>query len=382
MRSKILILLLPVIITLLLVNCKKSYNPPVLLAPNNYLVADGFINLNSNESTVITLSRSKNLVDTVISIVELNAQVNIEDHTGASYHLADTSGHGNYESAKLNLSQLNKYRLKITTADGHQYLSDFVTPKKSQPIDSLTWEQDKDVTVFVNTHDATNSTIYYKWDYVETWETYAPVQTFWVLVNGLIFSADTTNQTDSCWSSAPSNTIITGTSVALGQDVISHAPITMILKDNEKIKVRYSIAVRQIPLTVDAYNYWIIIQKNSQQLGTLFDLQPSQLTGNIHPITNPDEPVIGYVTAAATQQKRLFIDHHQLTDWSTLVDHQQCDVQVIPTDPNNFRLYDYPDTAYAPWYFTGSGAAYLLVSRKVCVDCREYGGINKRPSFW
>jgi hypothetical protein len=382
MRRKLSIFLVPVIIALLMGNCKKSYNPPVILAANNYLVVDGFINLNANESTVITLSRSKNLVDTVVSITELNAKVNIEDNSGASYNLADTSGKGNYVSAKLTLSPLNKYRLKITTADGHQYLSDFVTPKKSAEIDSLTWQQDKDVTIYINTHDATSSSIYYKWDFIETWQLYAPEQTFWALSNGLIVSADTTNQTDSCWSTAASNTIITGTSVALGQDVISHAPIKVIPKDNQRIKVRYSIAVRQIPLTLDAYNYWVIIQKNSQQLGTLFDLQPSQFSGNIHPVANVDEPVIGYVSAASTQQKRLFINHQQLTDWSTVLDHQECKVELIATDPSNAMLYNYPDTAYAPWYFTGTAPPSLFVSRKVCIDCREYGGVNKRPSFW
>lgn len=382
MSKKISILVLPSIIILLMGGCKKSYNPPVIKAANNYLVIDGFINLNANEPTVITLSRSKSLVDTVISIAELNAQVNIEDNSGATYKLSDTSGHGTYVSAKLNLPQLNKYRVEITTADGHQYLSDFVTPKKCPEIDSLTWQQDKDVAIFINTHDAANNTIYYKWDFIETWQLYAPEQTFWTLKNGLIVSADTSDQTDSCWSTAASNTIITGTSVALVKDVISHAPITVIPKDNEKIKVRYSIAVRQIPLTRDAYNYWGIIQKNSQQLGTLFDLQPSQLSGNIHSVNNPDEPVIGYITAASTQQKRLFIDHHQLTDWSTVLDHQECNVQLIATNPFNAMLYNYPDIAYAPWYFTGAAPPSLFISRKVCIDCREYGGVNKRPSFW
>jgi hypothetical protein len=217
---------------------------------------------------------------------------------------------------------------------------------------------------------------------VETWEHVAPVQTFWVQTNGFISSADATNQTDSCWTTANSNSIITGNSSALSQDVISYAPITKIIKDNERIQVRYSISVRQLPLTQDAYNYWVIIQKNSQQLGTLFDLQPSQLTGNIHPLTDVNEPVIGYVTAATTQQKRLFIDHHEVSNWSTAIDHRECDVIMIPTNPSNPFIYTYPDPDYAPWYFTGSFPLSLLVTRKVCIDCREYGGVNKRPTFW
>jgi hypothetical protein len=374
--------LLLLLVIVVFAYCKKAYNPPAIQAANNYLVVDGFINLNPNETSTIILSRSKNLVDTVVSIPELNAQVTIQDNAGATYNLIDTFGKGNYSSAKLNLSLSNQYRLKIITTNGHQYLSDLVAAKKAPLIDSLTWVQDRDVSIFLHAHDATNSTVYYKWDYVETWEHLAPVQTFWVQSNGLISSADNTNQTDSCWTTANSNTILTGNSSALSQDVISYAPITKIIKDNERIQVRYSISVRQLPLTQDAYNYWVIIQKNSQQLGTLFDLQPSQLTGNIHPLTDVNEPVIGYITAATTQQKRLFIDHHEVTDWSTLVDHRECDVIMIPTNPSNPFIYTYPDPDYAPWYFTGSFPLSLLVTRKVCIDCREYGGVNKRPSFW
>lgn len=362
--------------------CKKVYNPPAIQAANNYLVVDGFINLNAGGVTTITLTRSRNLLDTVINIPELNAQVFIEDEPGTSYFLQDNNRTGNYTSDKLNLSLLNKYRLKIETSDGHQYLSDFVAAKKSPPIDSLTWQQDKDVTIYINSHDPDNNTLYYKWDFVETWEHYAPVQTYWIQTNGLISLADTTNQTDSCWSNANSTSIITGTSVALSQDVISLAPVTTIIKDDIRIKVRYSILVRQIPLTEEAYNYWVIIEKNSQQLGTLFDLQPSQLTGNIHSVNDINEPVIGYVTAATTQEKRLFINHNELTDWSTDLIYDECRVITLPTDPSNSLLYTYPDTSYAPWYFVGSAPPALLVSKKTCIDCREYGGDNKRPSFW
>jgi hypothetical protein len=43
--------------------------------------------------------------------------------------------------------------------------------------------------------------------------------------------------------------------------------------------VRYSINVRQYGLTKEAYNYWQIIQKSSQQSGSIFDPQPAQVIG-------------------------------------------------------------------------------------------------------
>jgi len=369
-----------IILIVIFGSCKKAYNPPAIEAPNNYLVVDGYVNLSPNSITTFILSRSRNLVDTVINIPELNAQVFVQNNQGAAYTLFDVNHTGVYSSNTLNLSLSNKYRIKIITADGHQYLSDYITGKISPPIDSLTWEQNTDVSIFINAHDPANNTHYYKWNYIETWEQIAPVQTFWVQNNGIISFADTNTQTDSCWRTVNSATILLGSTVTLSQDVVSHAPVTTLLKDDERIKTRYSILVQQVPLTLDAYNYWLIIQKNSQQLGTLFDLQPSQLIGNIISVNNPDEPVIGYIVAAASQEFRIFIDHHQVTDWSQSVQHQECNVLTVPSDPNNIFTYSYPDPDYAPWYYSSTSS--LLVSRKVCIDCRTYGGENKRPLFW
>jgi hypothetical protein len=374
---------LPIVLLIVFfTNFKKPYNPPVLQASNNYLVVDGFINLNPNAVTTISLSRSRNLSDTVVSIPEFNAQVFIESNSGSSYSLADNSHTGNYSSSPLNLSTANKWRLRIKTAGNHQYLSDYVIAQNSPPIDSLTWEQDKDVTIFVNTHDPANQTFYYKWDFIETWEYHSRIENYWGETNGHIFPLDASTQMNKCWTKAGSTNIITGTSVALSEDVISHLPVTTIPKDDERIKVRYSINVRQIPLTLDAYNYWVIIQKNSQQLGTLFDLQPSQLTGNIHSLTDPDEPVIGFISAVSPAEKRIFINNSDLTDWSTLVTGRECTTMTLLTDPSDPYHYTYPDPEFAPFYFIGNGPSFLIITRKECIDCRLKGGTTTKPSFW
>jgi len=365
------------------IHCKKQYNPPAIESINSYLVVDGFINANPNENSTFILSRTKKLTDTTSqTISELNAQVFVINKSGSSIPLIDINRNGNYTSTLLNLNSSDQYALKIITSDGHQYVSDFVPVKKSPPIDSLTWRQDSSLTVYLNTHDPNNNTTYYKWNYVETWHYQAPLIRYWEVNNGLISPMDSLNQTYDCWKTTNSNTIITGTSVALGQDVISRAPILTIPRDDEKIKIRYSILVNQIPLTKDAYNYWLLIQKNSQELGTLFDPQPSQLTGNIHPLSNPNEPVIGFVTAATTTQKRLFVSNSELTNWSTAINHRECLQMIIPQNPSNFLIYDYPDTNYSFYYFVGSGPFGLMLTLTECVDCRVKGGVTTKPAYW
>ncbi len=98
----------------------------------------------------------------------------------------------------------------------------------------------------------------------------------------MIFAKDTTTQTDSCWRTANSTNILVGSSIALSEDVISYFPIAIIPQHTEKLSKRYSILVRQYAINAESFRYMQLIQKNTEQLGGLFDGQPSQLEGNIH----------------------------------------------------------------------------------------------------
>jgi ligand-binding SRPBCC domain-containing protein len=363
-------------------SCKKAYEPEIILAPNNYLVFDGFINATPNTITEFTLSRTRSITDTVITIPELNAQIIIEGKLGSIYNF--TQGpNGKYSTAALTLNTADQYRIKATTADGHQYASAFVTVKQTAPIDSITWQQQQDLKLFVHTHDPTNNSRYYKWDFTETWEYKAPLQTSWGLTNNNTLIALLTPQTQiyTCWTTLSSTNIITGNSIALSADVISYLPVCTIKKDDERVNIRYSMLLNQLAVTEEAYKYWSIIQKNSQQLGTLFDLQPAQLKGNITCTSNPQEPVIGFISAASASQKRIFITNAQLSNWAISYRYNDCGILVIPTDPLNVLSYSYPDPAYVPYYFTGIPAE-LIISKKECVDCRTRGGVNSKPLFW
>ncbi|MBS1932521.1 MAG: DUF4249 domain-containing protein [Bacteroidetes bacterium] len=371
--------------------CIKSYSPSAITAANSYLVVDGFINTGINSSTSFVLSRSRNLADTSSFIPELNAQVILADSNGTTYSLIDSNGNGKYTSAQLSLNPNDHYRILITTSNGHQYQSAFVSPKNTPPIDSVTWRQNPltwDLTINVNTHDPFNNTTYYRWDYSETWQHNAPEIAYWVLVNGYVIPLDADwindpRQIYQCWTTAPAKHITVGTSLGLSQDVISMQPITIIPLNDERITVRYSILVNQYAISQDAYNYWVLIQKNSQNLGGLFDLIPSQLNSNIKCTTNPNEPVIGYVSASTLQQQRLFITNAEVGGgWIKQEPYNECSTLILPTDTSNFQIYNYPDTSYTPWYFTGNFVPALVVVKKYCVDCRVWGGTNSKPPFW
>jgi hypothetical protein len=365
-----------------LTTCRQAYDPPAINNPNNYLVVDGFINVAQGGVSTFNVNRTRNLGDSsTTGIPELSATVSIVSSGGSTYPLIDTGNTGIYSSFPLNLDITQQYSIAISTTDGRKYASDPVPCKITPPIDSFYFQQPSDFTVYVNTHDPANNTHYYRYDYVETWQHDAELQSPWINVNGLLQATDSSNQKSICWNTAPSTNILLATSQGLAQDIISHYPLTTIPNGDPKLFIGISILVRQYALTQDAYNYWLLIQKTSQNVGTLFDLQPTQLIGNLHCLSNPAEPVIGFVSACTVQQERLFVPNSALQNWSPpLPTGSGCDTVTIPSNPSFALIYNYPDTNFAPWYFDGAGN--LVLASRYCLDCTTTGGTTIQPSFW
>jgi hypothetical protein len=378
-----------IVITILfsVLQCRKPYEPPEIKASSHILAIDGVINMGANSSTQFVLTRSRSLLDSVTDLPELGAQVTIRSASGTSYPLTDFANNGTYISDPLNLDPGQKYQLAVTIAEGSKYLSDLVTPKLSAPIDSVNWELDTDpsfgtqvVNVYVNSHDPSNNTKFYRWDYLETWQHESHYETFWALGPGSLEYGLFPNQTThTCYSTALSTSIFLGTTITLSNDVISQIKVATLTKNDPKLDIKYSMLVRQYPLDQQAYTYWLNIQKNSQSLGGLFDLQPGQLPGNIHGVTNPKDPAVGYVSACSIGESRIFISNDQVPGWQSnpLVN---CPTNIIaPPDPNNVVFWNYPDTSIQLYYYSGGA---MIITYKNCLDCRYQGGTLAKPDFW
>ena len=143
---------------LIAVSCKEVYQPNIESPTTGYLVVEGFINSNGGSST-ITFTRTTKLDDSVSIAYEHNAQVQIESENNEVYPMPE-GFNGAYTSAALTLNPNTKYRVRINTTDGKEYLSEYAAVKNTPVIDSVSWLQDNDgVTTYINTHDATGNKI-------------------------------------------------------------------------------------------------------------------------------------------------------------------------------------------------------------------------------
>lgn len=369
-------------VLLVLSACVEPYDSPVGGFPNSYLVVEGII---SDGKSTFQLSRTSNLNEGR-SARETSAQVFVENESGSQSYFFTEVEEGMY-AADLDLNTDEQYRVKIYTANDTEYVSDFVPITSAPEIDSITWMTPNAETIQlqVTTHDPNNSTKYYRWTFEETWQYNAAFLSNLEYIDGEIVNRDfSQDPIFNCWQSDASTQILVSSTVQLQQDVIYKQPLVAYnLRTNSKMDVRYSILVKQYALTKEAFEYWDLLKKNSESLGTLFDPQPSQLPGNLHCTTNPDEPVLGYISAGAVTQKRLFIRRSDIPLSIPFNRTPFCEIDTVPASA--FALeeaFAQGDSIPINPVYGMFGLIGYEASSTYCIDCRTRGGTNVRPSFW
>lgn len=362
----------------LLFSCKERYFPDIAGRPSSYLVVEGV--LNTNGSTIIRLSRTTQL-DTSILLPEMGAQVQVEDDNNIVASLPSI-GEGRY-SAVMSLNANAEYRLRIFTNNGKEYLSEKIKIKDTPAIDSIGWHLGAEgLQLYVNTEDPTGNTRYYKWEFEETWEVRALHTSRYIYENGIIRERESpAEDVHHGWSHNNSSSILLGSSASLAKDVIFKFPLVFIPLYNEKPAIRYSMLLRQYSLDQKGYEFYKLMKKNTESLGTIFDAQPSEMQGNIKCLSNPSETVIGYLSACAVQEKRVFINRNDLPSWRY---NSNCDYIEVPAIPDSIHYFfgtlgvwvidAIVDINNKPVKYTGSSLA--------CIDVRSRGASLIRPPYW
>ena len=374
------------LLTITALNCKEVYNPPSVRNNPFLLVVDGII-FNGNDSSKITISRTKSLSDTAPQVKEPGARVSVVGVTGVEFPLTE-SGSGLYVTDHLLLDASQQYQLKILTGDGNEFRSELSNVHPSPPMDSIYWTQDSaGAHIYVNTHDPSNNTRYYRYEYGETWQYYSDFDSFLEYINeNNIIPRPLSNQIYRCYQSDRSTNIEVTSTAKLSLDIVYKYEAVFIPTGSIKISALYSALIKQYAITEEAFNYWTNLKKNTEQLGTLFDLQPFSELGNIKCMNDPDIKCIGFINFTTLQQQRMFISRNDLANWNYQPYYGKC-----------LLLYDSPFLIYT--HFQPPGGPYgnsligqgldtvfhlpvYLYSTNLCVDCTYNGGSPVKPSYF
>jgi hypothetical protein len=300
--------------------------------------------------------------------------VTISDDLGNSYDLFETSPGIYITDADEFCGTIGrKYTLRIFTSgiSGNKYTYESVPMemKPVPPIDTLWYEKvlieeetpysnrKEGCNIYLDTHDPLDKCTYYRWDYRETWEMQIP----YYVPNKV------------CWVSKQSGNIMIKNTSVLSENRISRFPVKSVSHESDRLNIKYSILVNQYSLNDNEYVYWEKIQNIVEEVGSLYDITPASVPGNIYCLEDPNEKVLGYFSVSAKTSKRIFIDDY-FSGQANL--YLECPMDTV----SGGKVI--PGLGLYLWIIiTFPNKDVVITDDKNCYDC-AMRGTNIRPSYW
>jgi hypothetical protein len=335
------------------------------------LVIEGIITDQESTNT-IRLSWSVPVGSPVIQKAVSGALVTVTDEKGVVTTLAEkVPGAYSTDSLKFRGRVGGKYSLKILL-EGIEYKTDFIEMKPVPSIDALYYEKviitasddpdevDEGSKIYLDSYDPSGQCRYFRWEYYETWEYVIP----YPVMNRV------------CWISDRSGEVLVKNTEPYSQARVTKFPILFINNKTDKLKVKYSMLVKQYSINAAEYDFWEKIRKISQNVGGLYDKTPMAVPGNIRCVTNPSQTVNGYFSVSAVATQRLFVNE-KFSGQPTFYSYCATDTIYgsLPEEGLNTTYWvieDYANEVPSWWVAT---------EYRECGDCTTEG-TKEKPPYW
>ncbi|WP_026956480.1 DUF4249 domain-containing protein [Algoriphagus vanfongensis] len=365
--------------------CKEVYDPELSATEERILVVEGYLDTDGVPSE-LSLSYTVGTQEEVETFPAVTgARVHLESSSGQRYELSEL-GQGKYGFAK-DIPENEVYNLKIQLINGYSYTSEELKPLASTDILDIGFEKSEEgVEIFITTQ-GNEQVDNFLWTYEETWAFKPPFP------NNVKYDIESKNvverspeeKMDLCYLSIPNSDLVLESSSRFEDNLVFKQRIREIAPGDERLTERYSILVTQKALTPNGAEFWEILRRNTDDIGTIFSPLPTQIRGNMVHDQDPDTPVIGHVGLGKVSQKRLFIDITEVYPWQADVpEYFGCstglDTVFVQDYEQEFRFSNkYP--TYPIYNQNGLEPIGYLYSTEICVDCR-LRGTNVMPDFW
>jgi len=289
------------------------------------------------------------------------------------------------------LQRGRSYMIHVITPDGFEYESEFDRLRPVPEIDSIYYEvqsasyqtesdSTEGIRFFIDFIFNDEAYEYIRWEVIETYEFHNPdMEAFIWDVDFRYYQLPDTSNYRVCYIT---NRLSEIHSMALGYldfGIYIKKPFTFVpnIQQEQKLKHKYSVLIRQYSLGVEAFHYWNEMKKTSQEQGFLFDSQPALLKSNIHNVNDEEEIVLGFFTMAGVVERRAFAEKPEGIDLS-LYEWYCFPVPRGPLGP--VTKDDLPKYYARAWR---DGVSVSAEVNKHCVDCRDYkNSTHIMPEFW
>jgi len=387
-------------------SCTEKFQPKLDNKYDELMVVDGKIT-NTPGPYTVTLSTSSE-IDNIAFKPLPNATVIISDDLGNTETLVETDL-GVYNTAASGIQGVvgRRYKVSINTPEGKSYesaLEELKAPIGIDTVKALTETQlipnQDDVSksgyqFYVSSQTAEGNETFYYWELEETYEYNARWIIYYMffkeddrslIVNRSTFNLFFENHPQNlirpensflhtCWKSSPVKERFTYRTTNLSEQTIKDLPLHFIPFEDIKLSKRYSLLVKQLSISQNAYAFFNSIEDQTSEEDLLYTKQPYQIRGNIFNTEDIDEPVLGYFLTAGSSERRIFVKPKYTYIFTG------CD----PETTNFYHTLRSSNFSSWPVYIveipTGSIGIPAFVS-PYCYDCRLQGGDTIQPAYW
>ncbi|MCD6179501.1 MAG: DUF4249 domain-containing protein [Bacteroidales bacterium] len=379
LQNKIILYLIPLVF---LSACIKPFTPDIDGNAATKIVVSG--KLTDKEGyQYVTLSKSMLLNETEYESLR-NCSVYIWDEDGNRFSMTEYSS-GSYRvwMDKADLKVGTAYHIQIFTPEGDELISEpDIMPqvaKANYPsfqLDSIYGVYNKytkglqfSIDIEGNEFDSK----YYLFELEATYEHHALYDREWYYDYGVhhIFPPD--SSLFFCWTTEKVPEIFTLSTENLAENKFKHFNLHFVTYHQEHLKFGYSLLFRQLGLSREAYLYWESVRLNNNQNASLYSKQPVDTQGNIKNITNPNKEVLGFFSASAISETRIFVEAQPTETYPLCI--------PIALDRIGFRNIGRSD--YPAFLMNDPQGSYFMIwLPDPCVNCASTHGTTTKPNFW
>ena len=387
LRLQCLFLISSILFLMIIPACEDPYWPELGEKYDNLLVVEGRISNQPGPYTV-KLSHSTTLLYPKYFPLE-GFEVVIEDDEGNSETLSETES-GVYQTAPNGIRGITgrSYRLLLNGPDNQSYISDFEILREPMPIDTIYTDIEytnsdyhtfdiPGYRFFINTQTGNEDTTYIRWQLEETYE-YTSDFKIYFYYDGVLHDFSDPDSLHTCWLTEPVYEIFTASTAGLNNPIIADYPLHYVSFEQREISIRYSLLIKQLTLSENAYTYWKDVADQNTSGGEFYTSLPYQIKGNVHNVNDGDEIVLGYFEVAGEDRLRVFINRP--------APPQQMYYPICELTEGDYKEYGemfrIKDWREWPRYVVVDLYGNRAVPQKFCSDCREKGGKIEKPDFW
>ena len=382
-------------LTMVILSCVDEYTIPkeTAIEYETEIVIEGRIL--AGEESVIHLSYTTPINSEEETTDILNAQVYVIGQNGyrseaAEFDIEDDC----YVIDTRRLENNTLYAVEVTV-DGETYQSEFQPLLTSPEIDNVTWqEHESSISIHVTTQAEKDAPRHFMWSFDEDWEIHADVDMRgndtikpYYVKDQYPDLTETRNPYLFCWMHDVSRNVLLHSTANLSENVLENIQLHEISIEDIRLSYIYSIQVKQWSLSDEAYNYYSILKRYTEEDEGLFTPVLSDYRGNITCTSHPNKRAHGYVLASSVTTKRIFIYEKDFKHMRSLYETPNCFARNRERDALSFAavLNSYPWKS--PWVIMArDGNPWdqdALMYTWYCVDCRQtIGATKKRPDFW